>query len=511
MAAWNSRGTYMPNTRILLQTNKPDVDNVMRTIFKRCVVCPDNEAPSCPVCQEGTQCVQTTVTCDSCAQAKCLAIGVDPTPPSSGKPNVGAIAGGVIGGVAFIAILVFVIWKYCLKGKRQSWAEEQGWNDGMDMNTPQEKAENDFASRRSTRASTHTVASMASSVLTRASNIIQIAYIPGVTNRSGPGSPDVLVPPVPPIPAMSPSSGLSSPYAASEQHFFVPDFRDSMASGSTDLRSSYARTSIAPSLARASVASTVYRQNAIVSPLPAQTIVRGKAAVVSVKSSGSNSPAETPMAETPPMPQIDPKHTVKPIRIQMPRMNSNGSGSSPQNSIRSTATLGPVRALNITKKKSSDTTPPKSSSSNQSDLTGTTARSESNTPQPMRPLTEFSVNSTDDDMGHARARKAGEVESDSDSDDDDHARARQSLLRNSDLVSEFSENSSIADLRSPFSDFSSIDRDRPAAPQRQTSRSSRMGAAPPMTPIVEESNKRHSAATSKRTQSPFSDDHRSDL
>ncbi|KAL1610838.1 hypothetical protein SLS60_002509 [Paraconiothyrium brasiliense] len=499
-------GTHHPDTHRDVQTDNSDVDNVMRTIFKRCVVCP-SEAPSCPdACKDGVNCVQTTQTCDACPQAKCQSIGIQGSDSGSGKPNVGAIAGGVIGGVAFIAILVFVIWKFCMKGKRRSWVEEQGWNDGLDMSTSQEKQDNDFASRRSTRASTHTVASMASSVLTRASNIIQIAYIPGVTNRSGPGSPDLLVPPVPPIPAMSPSSGLSSPYAASEQHFFVPDFRDSMASGSTDVRSSYARTSIAPSLARASVASTVYRQNAIVSPLPAQTIVRGKAAVVSVKSSGSNSPAETPMAETPPVPQIDPKHAVKPIRIQMPRQGSGAPSLSPQNSVRSTATLGPVRALNITKKKASDVTPPKSSSSNQSDLTGSTAISD-NQVQPMRPLTEYSVTSSDDGVAHARARKAGDVDSDSDSEDEDHSRARQSLLRDSALVSEFSDGHSIADLRSPFSDYAATD--RPAAPQRQTSRSSRLQAAP-MTPIVEESGKRHSTA-SKRTQSPFSDDHRSDL
>lgn len=480
-----------------------DVENVMRTIFRRCVVCPD-QAPSCTGlnCSGDQVCVQVDRSCGACPQALCQTVGADSSSTKSDKPNVGAIAGGVVGGVAFVAILVFVIWKFCLKGKRRPF-EEADWQD-MDMGVAQEKGEDDFASRRSTRASTHTVASMASSVLTRASNIIQIAYIPGVTNRSGPGSPDLLVPPVPPIPAMSPSSGLSSPYAASEQHFFVPDFRDSMASGSTDARSSYARTSIAPSLARASVASTVYRQNAIVSPLPAQTIVRGKAAVVSVKSSGSNSPAETPMMETPPVPSIDPKHTVKPIRIQMPRMASGTSSLSPQNSVRSTATLGPVRALNITKKKGSDVTPPKSSSSSHnSDLTGSTAISDSNPVQPMRPLTEYSVTSSDDGIAHARARRAGDADSDSESDDDDHARARRSLLRDSDLVSEFSDTPS--SLQSPFSDQSSIDR---PTPQRQTSRASRLQA--PMTPIVEESAKRNSVA-SKRTQSPFSDDHRSDL
>ncbi|PSN71992.1 hypothetical protein BS50DRAFT_240761 [Corynespora cassiicola Philippines] len=477
----------------------------MRTIFRRCVVC-ENVVASCADknCKSDQICVLTPPDCNTCARSECVSSGVDPTASSnsnSDKPNVGAIAGGVIGGVVFIAIATFLIWKFCLKGRRRQY-DESDWQES-DM-TAQEKGDNDFASHRSTRASTHTVASMASSVLTRASNIIQIAYIPGVTNRSGPGSPDLLVPPVPPIPAMSPSSGMSSPYSASEQHFFVPDFRDSMATA--DVRSSYARTSIAPSLARNSVASTVYRQNAIVSPLPAQTIVRGKAAVVSVKSSGSSSPADTGV-DTPPVPQIDPKHTVQPVRIQMPRMLSSESVS-PQNSIRSTATLGPVRALNITKKKASDVTPPKSSSSTGSDRTLV-----SNEPlvPPMRPLTGVSVASSDDGVAHARARH-GNVDSDSDSDDDNHSRARRSLLRTSDNIRD-SEITDISDtptsLQSPFSDDSNIDSpSRPDMVQRHTSTSSNLRA--PMTPIVEETSKRGSTA-SKRTQSPFSDDHRSDL
>jgi hypothetical protein len=416
-----------------------------------------------------------------------------------------------VGGVVFIAIMVFVVWKICLKGKRRP-IEEGEWQE-VDV-AEQEKVENDFVSRRSTRASTHTVASMASSVLTRASNIIQIAYIPGVTNRSGPGSPDLLVPPVPPIPAMSPSSGFSTPY--SEQHFFVPDFRDSMASGTTDGYSSYARTSIAPSLARNSVASTVYRQNAIVSPLPAQTIVRGKAAVVSVKSTGSNSPTGM---ETPPVPEIDPKHSVKPIRIQMPMSGSSTSSLSRANSIQSTATLGKVRALNITKKRGSDVTPPKSSGSNTSNNTAGTGSHFStstmgtthtqDTMIHMRPFTEISMDSTEDEGAHARSRQ--HMDSDSDSDDGEHSRAQRSLLRvsgNSDITD---INDTPTSLRSPFSDSSSSDYSlRPDMPQRNTSKSSRLQLEPPMTPIVEESSKRTSRA-SRRTQSPFSDDNRSDL
>ncbi|KAF2682949.1 hypothetical protein K458DRAFT_390225 [Lentithecium fluviatile CBS 122367] len=475
-----------------------DVENVMRTIFRRCVKC-ETQAPSCAGlnCGSGTICVQTPPSCDNCATVTCK-----PDPSLGGntntaKTNVGAIAGGVIGGVVFVSVLVFVIWKFCLKGKRQQY-QEGDWQE-VDMSQQEKVVDTDFTSRRSARASTHTVASMASSVLTRASNIIQIAYIPGVTNRSGPGSPDLLVPPVPPIPAMSPSSGLSSPYANSEQHFFVPDLtRDSMASTTTGGRSSFARASMAPSLARNSVASTVYRQNAIVSPLPAQTIVRGKAAVVSVKSNGS-SPSDTPGLETPPVPQIDSKFSTNtPVRVQMPRM---ASGLSPQNSVRSTATLGPVRALNITKKKASDSTPPKSSHSNMSGSTSETLVNSG------RPITEISVASSDDGVAHARARKAVEAEtSDSESDDDDHSRARRSLLRDSQITD---INDTPISMQSPFSDYSTID-SRPDMPQRHTSNSS--GLRAPMTPIVEEGSKRASLSNgSKRTQSPFSDDNKSDL
>jgi hypothetical protein len=482
-----------------------DLENVFH-LEKRCVECEKAEL-TCNgvVCPSNQVCVQTTKTCDQCAQVICA---VDPMARNDApaKPNAGAIAGGVVGGVAVIAILTFVVWKYCLKGKRRPYTEAD--LQEMDMQE-QEKTEVDFASRRSARASTHTVASVASSVLTRASNIIQIAYIPGVTNRSGPGSPDLLVPPVPPIPAMSPSTGLSSPYSNADQHFFLPDFRDSMASQSTA-----GRTSIAPSLARASVASTMYRQNAIVSPLPAQTIVRGKAAVVSVKSNGS-SPAETPGTETPPVPHIDPKQYGKQIRIQMPGV----MGLSPANSVRSTAQLGPVRALNITKKKSSDlnSTPPKSSANSSSFSNDRTAV---NTPEVLvpaaRPLTGFSATSSDDGVSHARARQMAGADSDSDSDsDEEHARAHRTLLRNSASDRDSDAFTDIQDTptqhQSPFTDSSSLEPPRPQMSQRITSYDTSQGLRTPMTPIVEEAPSKRGSTVSRRDQSPFSDTHRSDL
>ncbi|KAH7412204.1 hypothetical protein DE146DRAFT_273394 [Phaeosphaeria sp. MPI-PUGE-AT-0046c] len=481
-----------------------DIENVFR-LGKRCLQC-DNTRLSCDgvVCPTNQVCIQTSQTCEQCASTMC---DIDPNPDpvfeAPKKPNVGAIAGGVIGGIIAIAILTFIVWKYCLKGKRRPYSEADF--EEMDLQE-QEKVENDFASRRSARASTHTVASVASSVLTRASNIIQIAYIPGVTNRSGPGSPDLLVPPVPPIPAMSPSTGVSSPYSSADQHFFLPDFRDSMASQSTA-----GRTSIAPSLARASVASTMYRQNAIVSPLPAQTIVRGKAAVVSVKSN-TPSPTDTPSFETPPVPQIDPKHSNKSLRIQMPGV----MGLSPGNSVRSTAQLGPVRALNITKKKSSDlgSTPSKNSANSS---TFSNDRTAVNTPEVLvpapRPLTDFSITSSDD--GHARARRLGD-DSDSDSDsDEEHARAHRTLLRNSAGDRDSDAFTDIQDTptqnQSPFADASTLEPPRAAMSQRITSYDTSLGVRTPMTPIVEETPSKRGSTVSRREQSPFSDKHRSEL
>ncbi|KAF2643693.1 hypothetical protein P280DRAFT_214892 [Massarina eburnea CBS 473.64] len=510
MAAFTQRGKDAPprcSPASSANVSAAETEKVMRSVFKRCVQC-DTAAPSCAGldCAKGMMCIQTPPTCDSCATVSCQR---DPSADDSAdaaSPNVGAIAGGAVGGAVFLAIVLFLVWKFCLKGRRQRIQEAQ-WQEDVDMQTTQEKTVNEIASQRSTRASTYTVASMASSVLTRASNIIQIAYIPGVTNRSGPGSPDVLVPPVPPIPAMTPSSRMTG---YSEQHFFVPDFRNSTASGSTD--ASFAQGSIAPSLARASVASTVYRQNAIVSPLPAQTIVRGKAAVVSVKSSGSNSPTDSPIMDslTPPVPAIEAKH-VKPVRIQMPQQT--GSKLSPQNSVRSTATLGKVRALNITKKKekekANDVTPPKSSSSDQDELVDSSSTSATTlvaTPSPdRRPLTEVSMASTDDGIAHGRARRAGDLESDSESDDDDdHARARHSMIRDDDL------SNSPTSTKSPFSDANSSIasfEQRPGMEKRYTNSS--IGLQPPMTPIMEESKR--ASDSSKRTQSPFSDENKSDL
>ncbi|CAK7215836.1 overproduction-induced pheromone-resistant [Sporothrix eucalyptigena] len=217
---------------------------------------------------------------------------------SSSSSNTGAIAGGVIGGIAVIAVVTYLVWRFCIKAKRQqiSKAEEDGQLDRAI------EAEQSFNARRDQRASTHTVHSIASTVLTRASNIIQIAYIPGVMNRASPTSPTVLVPPVPPIPiAISNSSQASTPAGTEEQHFFVPgDLRDSTYSGFSGFsdRTSYARTSYAP---RSSIASTIYGKNAVIVP-PPQTGMRIKPTMVNLKSPSNLGPNGF---VAPPVPSVD--------------------------------------------------------------------------------------------------------------------------------------------------------------------------------------------------------------
>lgn len=204
-----------------------------------------------------------------------------------------------------VGLATWLVWRFCIKPRREAYND----GDWPEDEANGEKGDDRFTMQRNARASTHTIGSIASTVLTRASNVIQIAYIPGVTNRSPPSTPGHLIPPVPPLPyGSSPSMTTSTPQFGQDEHFFMPgDFRDSTYSGVTDEdgRSSFARQSITPSLARSSVATTIYRNNAIINPSPAQTILRGKAAVVSVKSSGTTTPIESPDGSAPPVPAID--------------------------------------------------------------------------------------------------------------------------------------------------------------------------------------------------------------
>ena len=259
-------------------------------------MCPDNEECQFTVPVDD---------CSECSRAVCMAkdpsdiddgSSNDKDDGGGGGPNVGAIAGGVIGGVVVIAILTYLAWRFLIKPKRSEEAARQSaYTVGGTSSHDTEKNGGPGLTRR---GSTHTVHSIASTVLTRASNIIQIAYIPGVTNRANPSSSNALVPPVPPIPMQH--SGNNGGFGNDDQHFFVPgDLRDSTysgLSGYTD-RTSYAtRTSYAP---RSSIASTIYGKQAQVMT-PASTGLRAKPTMVSVRSAGGSSSENMP-----PVPSIN--------------------------------------------------------------------------------------------------------------------------------------------------------------------------------------------------------------
>jgi len=201
---------------------------------------------------------------------------------SSHKVSVGAAVGASLGGLAVMGILGFIAFKMCAKKRRE--------RQSMAATTAEKP--NDFGIFKSARASTHTVASIASTVRTRASNVIQIAYIPGVTNRSTPSTPAHLVPPVPPLPLME-SSPVGSQFPRSPN--------GEIQFGADEL---LGRGSVVGD--RASVATTIYHQSAVVSQ---SNIVRaGKPTVVQVKagsSVGGTSNASSPSTESvPPVPAL---------------------------------------------------------------------------------------------------------------------------------------------------------------------------------------------------------------
>ncbi|MCJ1273976.1 hypothetical protein MMC21_001769 [Puttea exsequens] len=273
----------------------------------------------------------------------CTKINSQPTSsPGSGGGGAaaGPIAGGVVGGILVVCLMTFLFWRFCIKHRRQTYSD----SDWPDAETIEEKGPEEYGMQREARASVHSVRSIASTVLTRASNVIQIAYIPGVTNRSVESTPD-LIPPVPPIPAASPAgSAVGTPLPGQQdQHFFMPsDLRDSTCSDYTVPRDSYNRSSLSPSMARGSVPSTAYRGSAIVNAIPAQTAIRGKANPVAVGSGGKNSPAGI-RAVTPPVPIMDRSRHV-------PRKNTIESNTTSP----IVARLGIPKAVQVKKAQSKD-------------------------------------------------------------------------------------------------------------------------------------------------------------
>lgn len=292
-------------------------------LFRRCYECPP-ETPTCPPCGEGETCLLQAPSCKSCASATCVKAGSLPGQLEPKKASATpAIAGGVVGGVFFIILLTVFIWWFCIRKRRQQW-DEQVWTETEQTFNGAEK-QNQGGLNREARQSTRSLRSIASTARSRASNVIQIAYIPGVTNRSPTESPGLMVPPVPALPYGYATNSNSTSPNFDEDRFFMPDdlARNSTAS---DLS---ARQSLSPSLARASNATTIYRSYAEVSPRPAQQALRGKAAVVTVNKSGNNSPSESDISADGPKGIMN-SHivarnvTARPIQVKKSNSVKNG-------------------------------------------------------------------------------------------------------------------------------------------------------------------------------------------
>lgn len=224
------------------------------TILRRgCVVdCPSDV--DCSKCSADERCKLVTQTCSTCAYVKCIPTSNSNNVSSddSSKSNTGAIVGGVVGGVVAL-LAIFCLWWFCMRRRKSGSQNEVEKNMPSDIKSqPDESAPPQPQVRRSLAPS------MASTVLTRTSNFIPIAYIPGFGNRANGSS------------AQDPNSG--------DRYFTPQELRDSVYSDASS-----GRASITPSLARSSVATTLYRGDAVISAVPAQQAIGGKAAVVSVK------------------------------------------------------------------------------------------------------------------------------------------------------------------------------------------------------------------------------------
>lgn len=171
------------------------------------------------------------------------------------------------------------------------------------------------------------------------------------------------------------------------------------------------RQSISPSLARTSIASTVYRDNAV----PA-FVQKAKPSIISVKS--NNSSASSPAV--PPLPLLEMKKfgqnggaTVRPVVVKIPS-SSDGVKGSPGSSI---GGIKPT-TLTITKKGGKST------------LADLSASNQSPVGLGLRGANTHSIAASVATVESLHARGKHQVDDDSSDDDepDTHERSRQSLL-----------------------------------------------------------------------------------
>lgn len=135
-----------------------------------CVIC-DAETV-CPKCPSGKSCILTIQTCDACPTVMCKASS---SITGGSQVKVGGIVGGVIGGVILVVggLLLFYFAYYRRKVVFNRVRQKEFYFDeDAEINFHRSPQEMEKPAQRT---------SLATTIFTRASNIIPIAYIPGVT------------------------------------------------------------------------------------------------------------------------------------------------------------------------------------------------------------------------------------------------------------------------------------------------------------------------------------------
>ncbi|KAH3663701.1 hypothetical protein OGAPHI_005102 [Ogataea philodendri] len=155
-----------------------------------CVSCTDS-LPACPQCAETELCLQTSRTCSACPTRYCAnsttssaSSSASATTKSSSLSS--AKVGGIAGGVAAFAFLIlvglfYVLYKKWYK-KRYPYGFFYYFEDDDDEQDKEQFIGDQVRQRRNSQS---TLTTVANSVLTKASNVINVTYIPGVTTRNG--------------------------------------------------------------------------------------------------------------------------------------------------------------------------------------------------------------------------------------------------------------------------------------------------------------------------------------
>lgn len=146
-----------------------------------CVVCSSD--PVCPDCDDGEDCLLTIQTCQQCPKTYCKAVVGSSHSSGPSAQTIGGLAGGITGGLLLlIGVGSYFFYKYYVKKKlafNRVNHKEFYFDDDIEINFHHNHQTGNDGQNAQTRGSSRN--SLATTVFTRASNIIPIAYIPGVT------------------------------------------------------------------------------------------------------------------------------------------------------------------------------------------------------------------------------------------------------------------------------------------------------------------------------------------